>query len=177
MAVTSGTDPDGSGGENIQKVDKLGRAFTRAIVESALAFAVDKGQAYAFHSTYNATGGEEVWYLKNDGEHIHVESLIVSTAASGVFSIIHQTSTGAVSGTEMIGRNLVLGGPKMEDVTAFGDASVAGSVDGDTLVGHDIGTEDPFIFALSGLVIPRTQALVVRAATSGIIHVAGVVYR
>ena len=59
----------------------------------------------------------------------------------------------------------------MPDVVAFGDASVTGSVDGDTIVGHDIGTSQPWIFDLDDITIPDTEALVVRAATTGIVHV------
>lgn len=176
MSRLEGKAPDGKGGINEQAIDAEGRAHVRAVQETDLAHSIDQGLGYAFYSTYSCTGGEEVWSLQNDGADIHVARIIVSLAASGIVTIMRKTS-GTPAGTPMIGRNLTLGRPVMEDVTAFGSASVTGAVDGEELVGHDLPTSAPFIFALEGLIIPRTECLFVRAATSGIVHVAGLAYR
>ena len=120
--------------------------------------------------------GQEVWFLQNDGADIAIDRIIVSTSASGIFTIMRQTS-GTASGTAMVGRNGRTGGAIMADITAFGNAEVAGSVDGDAIDGHDIGTSAPYVFNMSGLVIPRTEALFVRAEVTGVIHVAAYVHR
>ncbi len=175
MPRNEGQDPDGSGGINHQFVDKRGRAGVDALTETDLEQAVERGEAYMFHSTYSATGAEEVWYLKNDGRDLHLDRLTVSTSASGIFQVGRQTS-GTATGTTMEGRNRKLGTAILDDVTAFGDASVAGTVDGEIIEGHDIGTSVPFTFVMDGLIIPKGEAIFVRAVTTGIVHVAGAVH-
>ena len=175
MPRVDGKAPDGKAGVNEQFVDAEGRAGTRALSETDQQHAVEEGTAYIFYSTYSATGGEEVWYLKNDGRDIHVDRIEVSTSVSGIFTVLRQTGGTAV-GTLMEGRNEKLGVAILDDVTAFGSASVTGSVVGDNLVAHDLPTTVPFIFNLDGLIIPKGQALVVRAATTGVVHVAGFVH-
>lgn len=176
MSRIEGRALDGKGGTNEAAVSAQGRQEVNALVGSHFSDAVTNNRGFLFYSTYSATGGEEVWLLQNDGTDIRIDRIIVSTSASGIFTIMRQTS-GTAAGTTMNGRNGILGNPVMPDVTAFGGASVTGTVDGEALVGHDVGTSTPFIFALDELVIPRTEALFVRAEVSGIIHVVGLAHR
>jgi|TARA_Y100000310_G_scaffold180950_1_gene180871 hypothetical protein len=176
MGRIEGKAPDGKGGINEQSVDTEGRARTRSIIADDFHHALENGTGYIFHSTYSATGGEEVWSLQNDGIDVHVNRIVISTSASGVFSIMRKTS-GTPAGTTMEGRNGVLGRPIMPDVTAFGSASVTGSVDGDVIDAQDIGTSAPYTFDLDGLVVPLKECLFVRAATTGIVYVTGYVHR
>jgi len=176
MSRIEGKAPDGKGGLNEMAVDSEGRADVRAITENDFAHSVDEGVGYTFHSTYSATGGEEVWSLQNDGMDIHVDKIVVSTSASGVFSVMRKT-TGTPAGTTMNGRNAFLGKAVMPNVTAFGSASVTGSVDGDVIDAQDIGTSSPYTFNLDGAIIAQTEAMFVRAATNGIIYVTGYVHR
>ena len=169
---------DTAGGINETRVDSTGRLKVRADSETDLNAAFNDGRGFVFHSTYSATGGEEIWYLKNDSaKDIHVNRLVVSTSASGVFTVFHDTSGNTAGGTTMVGRNGRLGGADMLDVTAFGSASVTGSLSGDTIVAHDVGTSTPWPFQLDDIVIPATHALVVTAATTGVVYVDAFVYR
>lgn len=177
MAILEGKAPDGKGGVNQQAVDAEGRALIRALTEDDLTHAVKEGGAFSFHSfDTGVTGGEETWYLKNDGDDIFIERIEVSTSATGVFSVMRQTS-GTAAGTTMEGRAMVAGHAIMSDVTAFGLASVTGSVDGDDIVSHDVGTSTPYTFELNGYKLPKGQAIFVRPATDGIIYITGYVHR
>lgn len=176
MGNLQGRDRKGSGSLNEVAVNEKSQLESFSIVESELAEAMEDGRGFIFYSTYSATGGQEVWFLQNDGDDIHIDRIIVSTSATGIFTVMRQTG-GSAAGTTMNGRNGVLGSAIMSDVTAFGNADVTGTVVGDAIAGHDIGTTTPFIFALEGMVIPRTQALFVRAEVTGVIHVVGLCHR
>lgn len=177
MPSVEGKAPDGKGGLNIQFVDAEGRAGVTSIAETDQSHATLEGGAFIFHSADNACGGEESWYLQNDGEDIRVCRIEVSTSATGLFDVMRKTSTCAVTGTTMNGRAAILGQAVMSDVTAFGSASVAGCVDGDVIVGHDVGTTDPYTFHLDGMIIPKGEAMFVRTVTTGIVRITGFVHR
>lgn len=177
MPRIEGKAPDGRGGVNEQFVDEEGRAGTTAIADTDQQHATDEGKAFVFHSADCACGGEESWYLKNDGDIIHVDRIEISTSATGLFDIMRQTSTGAVAGTTMNGRSAILGQAVMTDVTAFGSASVTGCVDGDVIVGHDVGTTAPHVFVLDGMIIAKGEAMFVRTVTTGIVRITGFVHR
>ncbi len=170
MTEITGKSTTGTGGINQMSVDRSGRGVVRADTETDMNHAMGIGLGYIFHSTDDAGAGEETLYLQNNGFDIHLHKIIVSTAASGVVSVMHQTS-GTAAGTELIGRNGILGRPKMPNVTAFGNASVTGTVDGVTLHSQDIGTSSPFVFDMEDLLIPDTEAVFVRIATAGIVHI------
>lgn len=177
MPELTGTAPDGKGGINSQFVDAEGRAGTRALSETDQQHAVKEGEAFSFHSfDSGATAGEETWFLQNDGNEIHLDRIVISTSASGVFSVMRQTS-GTAAGTTMEGRSMIAGNAIMSDVTAFGLASVTGSVDGDDIDVQDIGTSTPYTFELDGYLIPKGQAVFVRMATNGLVYITGFVHR
>jgi len=176
MAILEGKAPNGKGGVNQQAIDSEGLAYSRAIIEDDFQHAVDEGSGYIFYSTYSLTGGEEALFLQNDGVDIHLDKCVVSTSASGIVSVMRQTS-GTAAGTTITGKNGIFGRPVMGTVTAFGNASVTGSVDGDTIDAHDIGTSTPHTFELDGLIVPITEAVFVRFATNGVVHVTLYVHR
>lgn len=176
MARLEGKAPDGKGSVNEQFVDAEGRAGTRALSQTDQEHAVDEETAFILYSTDDAGAGEETWYLKNTGRQLHLARIEISTAASGVFTIMHQTSASAAGGSELVGRNAKLGAANLDDISAFGNASVTGSLDGDAIVGHDIGTTAPYVFELDDLAIPQGQAIFVRTATAGIVHITGFVH-
>ncbi len=178
MSRIDGKAQDGGGGINELAIDKEGRADTRAVTEGDMAHAIDNGIGYSLHSTYSLTGAQEAISLRNDGGDIHVERIVVSTSASGVVSVMRMTS-GTPAGTDIsaLARNLKLGAPVMADITAFGNASVTGSVDGDVLDAQDIPTATPYTFELSGLLIPLKEVVFVRFATTGVIYVTMYIHR
>ncbi len=170
MGTLEGKAPDGKGGVNQQAVDRSGRGVVRADTETDMNHAMGIGLGYIFYSTDDAGAGEETLYLQNLGNDVHIHKIIVSTAASGVVSVMHQTS-GTAAGTALVGRNGLLGRSKMPDVSAFGNASVTGVVDGVTLSAHDLGTSSPFIFDMEDLILPDTEAIFVRIAEAAIVHI------
>lgn len=171
MGRLEGRDTSGGGATNEAAVDSQARLVVRAIADSDMQQANGHGRGFTFHSSYSATNDHEIFYLQNNGVDIHVHTITVSTSASGVFQIFRQTS-GTAAGTVITGKNGIIGRLIMSDVTAFGDAEVTGTVTGDVIEGQDIGTSVPFVFQMEDLVIPDTEAIVVRCLTTGVIHVA-----
>lgn len=176
MGTNEGKAPNGKGGINQQFVDSEGRAGVKALTQNDQEHAVKEGTAFILYSTDDAGAGEETWYLKNNGRDLHVARIEISTQLAGVFTIFRQTSTSAAGGTELVGRNAQLGLADLDDITAFGNASVTGSLDGDAIVGHNVGTERPFTFQLDDLLIPSGQALFVRTAEAAVVHITGYVH-
>ena len=177
MTVLEGKAPDGKGGINQQAINAEGRAHSRSQVEDDFQHAVDEGTGYTFYSSYSLTGAEEAWYLKNTGNVIiHVDKIVVSTSASGIVSVMRETS-GTPAGTVMEGKNAYFGKSIMTDVTAFGNASVTGTVDGDTVDAQDIGTSTPHTFELDGHILDTNEAMFVRFAETGVVHVTGYIHR
>ena len=177
MARLEGKGPTGKGAINEQFVDSEGRAGTRALAQTDQQHAVEEGEAFIFFSDdATAQAGEETWYLKNDGDDLHIDRIEISTDASGTFRVMRQTG-GTAAGTEMKGRNMIAGRSDMTDVTAFGSASVTGAVDGDDIVVHDIPTSTPYTFQLDGYILPTGQAIFVRTVVNGAVLITGFVHR
>lgn len=176
MSRLEGKAPDGKGGVNEQFVDAEGRAGVTSIAETDQSHATLEGGAFVFHSADAACGGEESWFLQNDGEDIRVCRIEVSTAATGLFDVMRQTG-GTATGTVMNGRSGILGQAVMSDVTAFGSASVTGCVVGDTIVSHEIAAAAPHTFNLDGMIIPKGEAMFVRTETTGVVRITGFVHR
>lgn len=172
MARFEGKAPNGKGPINEAAVDAEGNVAVRALTETDMAHAVDEGVAFTLHSTYSLTGGEEAISLNNNGRDIHVERIVVSTAATGIVLVKRMTS-GAPAGTVITAKNLKLGQAVAADITAFGNASVTGTVVGDIIDSHDIGTADPYTFEMDGLIIPLDETIFVEFTTGApaVVHV------
>lgn len=170
MARQEGTAPDGKGAINEVKVTAEGRALGRDIAESDQGHAIEEGEGFSLHSSYNLTGAEEAISLQNDGGDVHIPRIVVSTAATGVVSVRRMTS-GTPAGTPITAKSLKFGDAVASDLTAFGNASVTGSVDGDIIDQQDIGTTDPYVFDLDNCIITKGEVIFVRFDVSGIVHV------
>lgn len=172
MARLEGTNPKG-GQISEQKILPDGEALTRAITESDFEHASDAdAEAYTLHSTYSATGGQEVISLKNPSEvkKLHVVNIVISTSASGVVTLFRVTS-GTAAGTIITPVNLNLG-KTVRAVTAFGNASVTGSLAGDVIDAQDIGTSLPYTFDLGGaLILNQTNEIAITLTTTGVVYV------
>ena len=176
MPVQEGTAPDGAGGINQVKVDREGRSSTRAFIETDQQHGADLGLAWTLCSTYAATGGQEVWSLKNNGDDIHIDMLRISTSASSVVTLFRVTS-GTAAGTTIIGRSMKSNEADLSDVTAFGDASVTGSLAGVTIDAQDIGTSVPYDFNANGYVLTKGQEVAITLETTGVVYVAATLHR
>lgn len=118
-------------------VTPKGRLETLAIAEDPLQDAVDDGNAYSLTSTYSATGGQEVMSLQNDSasEHIHLHSIMISSQELTTWNFFKITSATAPGGTAatVTNMNLTSGKAFTSRGTAFGNASVTGSLSGDRI--------------------------------------------
>lgn len=128
-----------SGGVAANKaiVDDKGRLEVAAIAETAIQEATDDGDAYSLTSVYSATGGQEVLSIQNDSitQHMHFAALILSADAATRWDLFEVTS-GTPAGTTATVNNLNLTSGKAFSSrgTAFGDASVTGSLTGNRLL-------------------------------------------
>ena len=106
-----------------------GRLFVKAISQTALQdVSAEKGQAFSYTSTYAATAGQEILTIQNLlNQHMHIDQVWLSSLAAAVFSI-GPVSSGSPSGTPITGVALNQDLSKVADTTAFGNASVTGSV-------------------------------------------------
>lgn len=156
------------------RVTKAGEALALAITQPESEFiSHEEGLAFGAYSTYSLTGGEEAISLMNDdpGRDIIIDNVVVSTSASGLVSVFEVTS-GTPAGTTLTPKNLNLGSAVPAQATAFGNASVTGSLSGETIAQHDVGTSAPFSFVFGGsVIVPKNKTIAVTFATTGIVHV------
>lgn len=116
------------------RVNAEGQLTTKSIVETQLENTSDtSGLAFSWSSTF-ATGGTdiEVLSIQNDSSDLdfHIDQVWLAAAAAATFSLNRMTS-GTPAGTTITGRPLNVDQGKTAEVTAFGNASVTGSVAGD----------------------------------------------
>lgn len=159
---------------NGMRVTKDGEALVKAIgVPESEFVSHEKGLAFHAASTYSLTGDQEAISLQNDDpdQDIIVEDIVVSTSASGVVTVFEVT-TGTPGGTTVTPHNLNLGSAVIAQATAFGNATVTGSLSGITIAAHDIGTSIPFDFKFGGkLIIPKNSVIAVTFAETATVFV------
>ncbi len=130
---------DGTGTGVRVKVDAKNRLETATIAESPIQEATDDGDAYTLSSTYSATGGQEILYLRNDSltQHIHLLALDFSSDETSLWTLFGVTSTSAAGGTIGVVTNHRLNVTASTNFTsrgtAFGEAEVTGGLSGDRL--------------------------------------------
>lgn len=130
---------DGTGNAFKARVDSKNRLETATIAESPIQEATDDADAYTLSSTYSATGGQEVLYLRNDSltQHMHLLHLDFSSAETSLWTFFGVTSTAAAGGTSGTVTNHRLNVTAATNFTsrgtAFGEAEVTGGLSGDRL--------------------------------------------
>ncbi len=93
------------------------------------------GQAFAWYSTYTVgSAGEEIISIKNDSSDLllHLDQVWIGSSTAGEFSLGYLL-TGTPGGTTITGVPLNKDKSKTADATAFGSASVTGSLTFTTL--------------------------------------------
>ena len=163
----------GGGSLNEAAVDSDSNLATRAVIELDFEHVSEhERQAYVATSTYNATGGQEIIYLQNTSStlNLHIERVVCSTAATGIFTLFRVTSASAAGGGAITPLNLFLGSANAAAVNAFGDAEVTGGLSGTTIDAQDIPTVTPYDLELNGaLILPQNEAVAITAEVSGIV--------
>lgn len=94
----------------------------------------DQAQCYTWSSTYSATSGDEVLYIKNDDSNrdLYIDNIsFFSEAGRATFTLYEVTGT--ASGTSITGSNLNLKSGNSADVTSLGNAAVTGITLGSVL--------------------------------------------
>lgn len=112
-----------------QRLQTSARASTRSYYASR-----DDGQVYTWTSTYSATSGDEILYIKNDSttKFLYIDHITVS-AAAGAWTMTLAEVSGTAAGTTVTGKNLNLRSGNVADSTALGNASVTGLTIGNTM--------------------------------------------
>lgn len=167
---------DGTGSGNEAKVSG-NRLFVASIAEEPVQDATDRGDAYVLTSTYSATGGQEVLYLKNDSTTLHIHLLDISIRSQEasewvLFDVTSATAAGGTTGT-VTNMNLGKGGFTTRG-TAFGSASVTGSLSGDTLYRWQLAADTTEVSDLHGGIrmdVGRAVALTLTTGTTNTIDV------
>jgi len=153
-------------------IDK--QLLTRAVTESDLEYASEaKGKAYSWSSSYAATAAQEVISIKNTStsDNLIIDEVAVANTVAGVFTIFEVTS-GTAAGTGVTGQNLNLGSGKSADATAFGNASVTGSLSGNVLLYESVAANTGALLDLKGsLVLGQDDEIAITASATGTVYV------
>ena len=153
-----------------QKVTSQGQAVVRAITETDIENASNEGLAFSWSSTYSATGGQEIISLQNDdaGRHLHISRIQISTDTASLFTLLEVTS-GTPGGTGITAQNLNLDSGKAAEETAFGNASVTGSLTGNILELLRVGADGIGLMDLqSSLILAKNDIVAITMATTGV---------
>ncbi len=107
---------------------------TDAVSEGPLEAASDKGNAAFFYSTYAATSGDVVLFIKSTEAdlHLHITRFILTTTVDARFDVFEVTS-GTAAGTTLTYQNPNFDSGSERSSTLFGNAAVTGSLTGNTL--------------------------------------------
>jgi hypothetical protein len=159
---------------NLATVNDDEQLETRAVTESDLEFASErKGKAYAFNSTYAATGGQEVLSIKNTSttDCLIVDEVIVGSTVNTLFTLFEVTS-GTAAGTTVTGQNLNLGSGNAASATAFGNASVTGSLSGNAILYEATLANATQILDLKGaLALGQDDEIAITASATGTVYI------
>lgn len=164
----------GAGDNREAKVNKFGRLEVASFSEDVLQDASDAGNAYSFSSTYSATGGQEVLYIKNTSAslHFHAHGILLGNTVDTLWTIFKVTA-GSAGGTTVTARNLNLQDSDNAPATSFGNASVTGSLSGNALyyiytLADSTATYFPFA---GGLRIGENQEIAITTDATGVIAI------
>ncbi len=167
---------DGKGSGIRAGVDKDNHLLTSARIISIAAFvSEDDGQAYAWNSTYSAAAGQETISVQNTSStlHLHISRIIVAGVEATVHAVLKVTS-GTPAGTTITGVNCNFASGNVAAATAFGNASVTGSVTGNIIAhGYHVATSS-FVFEFDdAVVLSQDDIIAVRSVvgTTGIVYI------
>ncbi len=94
----------------------------------------DLEQTYFWTSSYSATTGDEIIYIKNTSPtlNLYIKSVVVGGVLTGLFEVIH-VHDGTATGTTITGKNPNLTSGNAAAATAFGNAAVTGTLTGERI--------------------------------------------
>lgn len=160
---------------NLADVNSAKQLLTRAVVESDLEYASEaNGKAFSWSSSF-ATGGTgiEVLSIKNTSaaDNLIIDEIVVAAAAACVFTLFEVTS-GTAAGTTLTAKNLNLGLGTSAEATSFGNASVTGSLSGDTITYAACGASAQEVLDIKGaLVLRQNDEIALTASANTTVYV------
>jgi len=160
---------------NLADVSDDKQLLVRAVTESDLEYASEaKGKAFSWSSSF-ATGGTdiEVVYIKNtsSGDNLIIDEVVVDGAAACVFTLFEVTS-GTAAGTSITGKNLNLGLGTSASATSYGNASVTGSLSGDTITYCSVAANAQEVLDLKGaLVLRQNDEIAITASANTTVYI------
>jgi len=148
---------DGEGNSNIAGVDSRNRLKTHATVRHEIQAEAEEGEAYGWVSTFGATAGDEIIYIKNTDtlKSLHIYRVGFSNTVNTLWTLFKVTS-GTAAGTTITGRNLNFGSGKTPLVTSYGNAAVTGTLTGETIYSIHTPAHNPKKFPTDGAIILDT---------------------
>jgi hypothetical protein len=165
---------DGKGKGNVAHVNDDNQLVVRAITQPDVEFYSEiKGDAYTWNSSYSATGGQEVISLKNtsSSKDLIIEEIIVGSTVNQVWTLFEVTS-GTAAGTTITGQNLNLGSGNVASQTAFGNASVTGSLTGNNILfAQSLANEGKILDLKGALILKLGDEIALTANTTGTVYV------
>ena len=149
---------DGAGSGKLASVSDKQRLRTTSVASPrAYYISREDGQTYSWTSSYSASSGDEIIYIKNtDTERkLFIDIMRFSAVNTALFEVFEVTGT--ASGTAITGKNLNLSSGSVADATSYGNNAVTGITIGDriTLVRvpangvHDLNFENALILGFN----------------------------
>jgi len=159
---------------NLADVDDDDRLKVKAVSSTDIEFASeDKGKAFSWSSSYAATGGDEVLYIKNTSqtEKLIISEVIIAASAACTFTLF-EVSSGTAAGTVVTGQNLNLGSGNSASASAFGNASVTGTLTGNALSFGSVPASSGITLDLkSSLVLGQNNEIAITASATSTVYV------
>lgn len=164
---------DGATGTTAE-VDSDRRMSVKALSTPPLEIASDdRGDAAYFSSTFAASAGEEVVSIRNTEttRNLHITRMSMSATAVTNWTLFEVTS-GTAAGTTLTYLNPNLGSGTVNSVTAFGNASVTGTLTGDTILHTRTLASTPAELFLEGsLILTNTDEISLTTSASATVFV------
>jgi hypothetical protein len=159
---------DGVGSGKLVKVTPRNRldVSSAAFAEVHLVAAKD-AQTYLWTSSYSATSGDEIIYVKNTSKTklLIIDEIILGCVATAQFAVY--TATGTAAGTSITGRNTNRTSGNTADVTSLGDAAVTGLTIGDRLSITRVPANDSKVLDLKDAIILGLDDAITITYTAG----------
>lgn len=154
--------------------EKNNRLLVDAIAVGPLEHASeDEGSAAFFVSTYAATGGQEVISIQNDepSDVLHITRVFLASTVQTIWTLFEITS-GTPGGTVLTYQNPNLSSGTAKSVTAFGNASVTGSLSGNNLgIFSSLADAQLQLFLEGSLILGKDDAIAITADATGTVYV------
>lgn len=165
---------------NVADVNENGLQLVEALALDPMAYYSKEGSAAYWNSTYSVTGGQEVLYIQNlESRGLHIARMRISSTVASLWTLFKVTSTTAAGGTAItpVNPNLSAGTPGLEN--SFGNASVTGSLSGDTLMVGSHALESATTATLmeqkthefgGAIILGENDAIALTLTTAGVIQ-------